>query len=136
MKRFRRQFKTISLLLSLLTLFQSCRVYHRDSVTLDHAVKQEKRVKIKTIDNKTLKFKKLIYEEGKYFGIKPSTFMDTVYKVPLDQSKLQNIRLHNKALSIVYGISITIITSLVLAYIIVLSSFDLDLDFGGFSAPM
>lgn len=105
-------------------------------MTLDHAVKQEKRVKINTLDNKTLKFKKLIYDEGKYYGIKPSTFMDTVYKVQLDQNKLQSIRLHHKGLSVIYGVGLSIVITYMIAIIIVLASFDLNLNFGGYSAPM
>ena len=107
MKILKKQFRYIVLLFTLLILFQSCRVYHKKSVTLDQAVIEQKRVKIKTVDNKTLKFKKIIHEDGEYYGIKPSTFMDTIYKIPLDQNKLQNIRMHNKTLSIIYGIVIT-----------------------------
>ena len=136
MKKLKSQFRSIALFFSLLILLQGCRVYQKDSVTIDQAIKKQKRVKIKTVDNKTLKYKKLIYESGKYYGIKPSTFRDTVYKIPLDQSKIQVIRMHNKTLSIIYGVSIAVITILVLAYIIVLASFDLNLDFGGMQSPM
>lgn len=136
METIRKQIKITALVLSLLVLFQSCRVYNRDFVSLDQAVKEKRRVKIKTIDNKTLKFKKLIYENEEYFGIRPSTFMDEIYKIPIDQNQLQSIRLHNKTLSIIFGISATTIFMVVIGYAIVLSSFDLNLDFGGIQAPM
>ena len=122
MKTVKKQFRLISLLLTLLILFQSCRVYHRDSVSLNQAVKEEKRVKIKTVDNKTLKFKKIIYDDGEYYGIKPSTFMDTIYKIPLDQNKLQSIRLHNKTWSIIYGVGISIVIIIIGVLMIVSSA--------------
>lgn len=115
--------------MTLLILFQSCRVYHRDSVSLNQAVKEGKRVKIKTIDNKTLKFKRIIYEDGEYYGIKPITFMNKVYKIiPLNQNKLQSIRLHNKTWSIIYGVGISIVIISIVMIVIALTSFDLNLD--------
>jgi len=125
MKILKKQFRHIVLLFTLLILFQSCRVYHKKSVTLDQAVIEQKRVKIKTVDNKTLKFKKIIHESGEYYGIKPSTFMDTIYKIPLDQNKLQNIRMHNKTLSIIYGAGLSVVLIIIIGgYIIVASATD------------
>ncbi len=136
MKFLKKQFRLVTMFLVILIFFQSCRVYHRESVTLNRAIKEEKRVKIKTVENKTLKFKKLIFEDGKYYGIKPDPFKYKVYKIPLNQNELLSIRLHNKGLSIFYGISISVISIVVIGLAIVLSSFDLNLDFGGMSAPM
>ena len=122
MKNLKNQFRLISLFFTILILLQSCRVYHRDSVSLQQAIKEEKRVKIKTVDNKILKFKRVIYEDGRYYGIKPSTFMYKIYKIPLDESYIRSIRMHNKTLSVIYGVGFTLVIILIGAYVLVMSA--------------
>ncbi len=114
MKILKEQFRYIALLFTLLILLQSCRIYHRKSITLDQAIKEQKQVKIKTVDNKTLKFKKLIYEDGEYYGIKTSAFTYEIHKIPFDKSKLQSIRLHNKTMSIIYGAGLSIVLIIII----------------------
>lgn len=91
-------------------------------MSLDQAMKEEKRVKIKTAAKKTLRFKKIINEDGTYYGIKPSTFMYDIYKIPLDESNIQSIRMHNKTLSIIYGVGITVVIIIIGALILVISA--------------
>jgi len=122
MKTLKKQLRLTALVLTSLIILQSCRVYHRDSVSLQQAIKEEKRVKIKTADNKTLKFKKIIYAEGGYYGIKHSTFKYEIHKMPLDQSKLQSVRMHNKSLSIIYGVGLSVVIIIIGGYIIAVSA--------------
>ncbi len=105
MKAIDKQIKLISLLLSVLILFQSCRVYRHKPVSLDEAVVAQKRVKIKTEEGKTLKFKKVVFEDGKFYGVNKNR--GEIEKTILSSGDLDKVRLHNKTMSIVYGIIIT-----------------------------
>ena len=103
--------KTIRLVcisLTMLIILQSCRVYHSKPVTLEEASKSQKRVKVKTNDNKTLKFNKVVFEDGQFYGVKGKG--DNVSKTVLNMEDLQQVRLHNKSLSTILGIAVPIIT--------------------------
>ena len=65
-----RQSKMIAFVLTLAVLFQSCRAYNYHSVSLQEAAKDGRRVKIKTKENKVLKFKKVVYEDEQFYGLK------------------------------------------------------------------
>lgn len=94
--------KLLTITLVLILVLQGCRVYKHKESSLQEAVTEQKRVKIKTTDGKTLKYKRVYKEDGQYFGTKK------VYGVmesePIDSEKIENVRLHNQALSIIYGI--------------------------------
>jgi len=96
--------KHISVLLSLVLFFQSCRVYHKDSVSIEKAVQSQKRVKIKTTKNKTLKYTSIIYENGNLYGIRSNKNSGRYQKILLNEEQIKTIRLHNKPLSIILGI--------------------------------
>ena len=85
------------LLLSCLLLLQSCRVYRNKNITLDEAVTSESRVKIKTADNRTLKFQKVVFENGQYLGIKNK--YRGYEQIPLTSEMIQRIRPQNKTVS-------------------------------------
>ena len=120
MKKLKNKYRLISFLLSTVLVFQSCRVYHKESVSLTEAIQSEKRVKIKTSSNKTLKFSKLTFEDGKYYGINFNQNSGKYQKIPLDENKLQTIRLQNKPLSIILGIAIPIVTFVGLVFLAIL----------------
>ena len=126
MKNLNKQFRLIVLLFTLLILTQSCRVYQHKSVTLDEAVKEQKRVKMKMKDKKVYKFKRIEYEKDVFFGIKK--VRGKLVKIPINANEIEKLRLHNKTLSVVYGIGITVVAVFVVAIIIVLATFDLDID--------
>lgn len=54
MKTLKKQIRIIALSLALLVFFQSCKVYHSDSVTLEQASREFKRTKIETKNNKII----------------------------------------------------------------------------------
>ncbi len=85
---------------------QSCRVYHQTGVSLEEAVKSEKRVKIKTTKDKVFRLKKIEIIEQEYYGVLRSG--NAIIRTPLNPKNLKSIRLHNKALSIILGITIPI----------------------------
>lgn len=118
MKILKKQIRVLSLTFATLMLLQSCKVYHSKSVSLEEAVKSEKRVKIKTKENRTHKFSKLVLEEGQLYGVKIRG--NQISKTPLKVQELKRIRLHNKMMSILLGITVPIIT-IVGLFIIALS---------------
>lgn len=100
--------KLVCISLTMLIMLQSCRVYHSETVSLEEASKSQKRVKVKTNDNKTLKFNKVIFEDGQFYGVKGKG--DNVSKTVLNMDDLKQVRLHNKSLSTILGVAVPIIT--------------------------
>ncbi len=108
MKTIREQISLLSSIFIMLIFFQSCRVYHSKHVPLEEAVKSEKRVKIKTKEQKTLKFNRVVLEEGQFYGIKVKG--KQINKTLLKIEDLKKVRLHNKTMSIILGIAVPVIT--------------------------
>jgi len=69
MKTSTRLLKVVALFFSVLILFQGCTVYKSTNVTLEEAVKADTKVRLKTKDHQTLKFKKIGIEDGKFYGL-------------------------------------------------------------------
>lgn len=96
-----------------LLLLQSCRVYRSKTITLDEAVKSESRVKIKTTNNKTLRFQKIVFENGEYLGVKNK--YNGYEHTPLTEEMIQRIKPQNKTVSaILTGTLAAFIVSFVL----------------------
>ncbi|PHR69652.1 MAG: hypothetical protein COA67_09585 [Lutibacter sp.] len=129
MRKIKNQFKIIILLFTSIILMQSCRVYKKESVTLENAVKEQKRVKIITNDNKKYKFKRVTYEDGLFYGINKKKGKEI--KTQLNIDDLKKVRLHNKTMSIIYSTLLSLISASGIALIIALSSFDLDIELEG-----
>lgn len=105
-------------------LFQSCRVYQHKPATLDQAISEGKRVKIRTFDNKTYTYKTIEKVDGVYFGVKNKRKEQV--RTPIDESEIKKVRLHNVTMSIVYGVligSITILMALIVGGGIVLPGY-------------
>ena len=100
MKTIKKQIKTVSLLFVILIILQSCTTYKITSVSLDQAAKTENKVKIKTKSNNTLKFKKVDFEGGKYYGIKK--VKGDIVKIPLEESNLSSIQVKERTLSAIF----------------------------------
>jgi hypothetical protein len=122
MKNARKQIRLISVILTSLILFQSCRVYHKEHVTLDKAVEEGKRVKIITKNGTKLKFKKIVHSDGFYYGIKRVKGNDELN--PIDPNSIESLRLHNKTMSIIYGAGIGLLASGVILSIIIITAWD------------
>ncbi|TDI79992.1 MAG: hypothetical protein E2O83_03655 [Bacteroidetes bacterium] len=126
MKTTLHRLKWIALTLSTLLVFQSCRVYHSKTVTVDEATLLSQHIKIKTTSNETYKFHRLLREDGKLYGItwrKGSTARklseqivlfsagkdkDEV-KILLDENTIREYHLQNKTMSILYPILFPVI---------------------------
>lgn len=117
--------KIVVLFFSTLILFQSCTVYKSANVTLDEAVKADTNVIVKTNDNRTLKFKRIAFEDGSYYGVNESYkddpfvhYYKELTKTHIDVENVENIRIKNKTMSTIipFAIPLVLLGSLILAY--------------------
>lgn len=62
--------KPVAFFFSILVLFQCCRVYYKEPVSVDGAINNKfKKVKIITIDDRVLKFDSIYYKNDKLYGL-------------------------------------------------------------------
>lgn len=108
--------RIIALVLCVLILCQSCRVYQHRSVSLKTAYDQGRRVKIKTKGDQVYKFDRIIFENEFFYGVKKKR--KKLLKTLLNPNELKSVRMHNKFLSIVYGIAIGYVTALGVGFLI------------------
>ena len=93
MKTINTQIKVIAFVLSVLILFQGCTVYKSTSVTLEEAVQEQRKVQITTVDNQTLKFKRIVKRNGEYYGVKwlnDNTRDTKLFENDIEKSRLSN----------------------------------------------
>ncbi len=102
--------------LSLLIIFQSCTVYKSTPTTLDEAVKNEIKAKVETNNGVNIKFKKIVFENDKYFGVRK--VKGKVEKMQLNEKHISNIKLKDKTMSTVLTIilPITVIAAAALIF--------------------
>ena len=106
MKTLKKHIKPIALIFGVLILFQSCMAYKQTSVSLEQAVQSEKKTKIETKSNESLKFRRISFEDGKYYGVK--RVKGEIVKIPLDSTGIKKVLLHDKTLSTVLTIALPI----------------------------
>ena len=82
-------------------------------------------------DQKVYKFKRIEYEKNAFLGIKK--VKGKIVKIPINVNEIEKLRLHNKTLSVIYGIGITVVVVYAVAIIIVLATYDIDIDLGDFN---
>lgn len=107
MKTLKNKLKSISFLFALVMIIQSCTVYKSKPISLDQAVQKESKVRVQTNDNEKLKFKKIIFENSNYYGVKKSK--GELVRIPLNQEFIFNIKEKNKTLSTVLSIGIPLV---------------------------
>ncbi|AOW21638.1 hypothetical protein [Urechidicola croceus] len=115
MKTIKKQLRFWVFVLSSVIMIQSCRVYHKETVTLDEAIQKQKRVKIITNDDQKYKFKKVVFEDGLFYGVSMKKGKEV--KTQLKVEELKKVRLHNKKMSIIYGILTPIVVIFGVLYI-------------------
>lgn len=117
MKNFGKWLKTIALFLVTFILFQSCVVYDlKRPVTLKQASMEQKKVKIKTKANQTIKYHYISFEDGNYYGVKRKSGEFT--KVKLNDTEIIQVLSQNKSGSdwaTVAAITLPVIAILILA---------------------
>ncbi len=112
--------------LALLMLGQSCRVYDAGSLTVDQAVASESFVKIRRHEGKPLKYKRLIEEDGKIYGITKKRGKEIKHEISVNTIK--KIKRKNKTWSTIATITGGSALALLTIVTIALASFDLNFD--------
>lgn len=107
MKTIKKQIKLIVLIFLVVILFQGCKAYYAESVTLEQAVKEHKRAKVETGKNQTFKFQSIIFENDQYYGVKIVNGENV--KIPINQTDLSKVRLENKSMSVIGTIGVSVL---------------------------
>ena len=128
MKAFKKWLKTIALFFISIMMFQSCVAYQSASVSLEQAVREQKRTKINTIPNDTFYFRQIVFEEGQFYGLK-KVKGETV-KIPIDNNEVYKVFIQSKNKS-TWGTIAIIGGALVIPVIILALTITPDLS-GGF----
>ena len=88
--------------LALLLLFQGCVIY-RGPISLDEAVKQQKKVRVKTQSNQEFKFKMIRRIDKEYIGI-PLKLTDGNQNIKLNEEHIDWVKIHDKKASTLWSI--------------------------------
>lgn len=103
MKTLKKQIRSIALILSLLILFQSCKTYYANSVSLEKAVKHGKSANIIYSNDSInpLDFDKIVKIDTVYYGIKK--YRGELVKIPIELENTQKIYKNPSAFTIILG---------------------------------
>jgi hypothetical protein len=105
-KTLRKFVRLASLIFTILILTQSCTVYKEGTYSLEQAVKTDNKVKLKTIENKTIKYKKVEFANGGFYGIKNKRHM---IRIPIEENHIKYVKLQDKSLSTIVTIAAPIV---------------------------
>ncbi|MCG2609933.1 hypothetical protein LZZ90_00255 [Flavobacterium sp. SM15] len=89
-----KNLKTISFLLAIVFLFQSCKAYHSVPVSLEEASKANTLVKITTLNNKKIIFKRVEKNNDIYYGLQNTN--KGVTRIQLNEATIEKVRVLNK----------------------------------------
>ena len=104
MKTIKLHYRIIAFSFSILILFQGCTVYKSANVTLDEAVIANTKVRVKTNDNKTLRFEKIQLDNGVYYGM---MYLNKSWvKIPVNEDNFDKIQVKDKTSSTILTIGI------------------------------
>jgi len=104
MKALNSKLKFIPWLLSLVLLFQNCTVYRSTPITLDRAIRSESKTKVNFQNGHSIKFLKIDFENGIYYGIKKNN--GRIERLPLDEKYISTIKEKNKTLSTIITVGV------------------------------
>ena len=97
MRTINKYLRAVTFFLATLVLIQGCTVYRTTPVTLEEASATNNKVKLKKIDNQTIKYKKIISINQEYFGVKKSK--GDLINVPINKEDIKSIKIKNRYLS-------------------------------------
>jgi ABC-type antimicrobial peptide transport system permease subunit len=106
METIKKQIKTMSLILSVFIVLQSCTAYRSTSVTLEEAVKEQIRTKVETTNHVNINFKYIIYENENYFGVRK--VKGKMEKLQLNEKYIKTIELKDKTTSTILTMALPI----------------------------
>lgn len=116
MKTLRKQIKRLALFLSVLILFQGCTIYKGKGLTIDDAVYSNNKSEITTNYDMTYKFKRVIQEDGNYYGLKK--VKGEFVKTTLNPSDIKRVRIKDKTLSTILSILVPVATLTIIGLVI------------------
>jgi len=88
----------LALVLASIFLFSGCAVYKKTPVTLDEAVLSNTMVKLHTIYNETLTFRRIKKtEDNKFYGINLKDGINV--STPINKAEINSVRIKNKKVS-------------------------------------
>lgn len=131
MKTIKKQIKFIALILAILICFQSCKVYHANTVTLEQASQEFKRTKIQTNTNEVLKFRGIKKDSNQFYGIKK--IKKELINIPLEEVKIKSVNLENETMSTILTIALPV--TIVLGTLVIIASSLSNWDLGGWDNP-
>ena len=117
MKTLKKRIRHLSIALAMLILVQGCTVYKKLGVTMQEALQEQVRTKVKTV-NGNLFFKYITFENNQYFGVKKSK--GEIEKTRLDLEYIEKIQLKNKQGSVI--VSILVPVGLIIGAVLILGS--------------
>jgi PBP1b-binding outer membrane lipoprotein LpoB len=97
MKALKKWLKSITLFFISIMMFQGCVAYQSASVILEQAVREQKRTKINTISQKKYHYEQIVFEEGKFYGLKKLN--KNMVKIPLDTHEIDEVFIQSKSKS-------------------------------------
>ena len=112
MKTSTRLLKVVAFFFSVLILFQGCTVYKSANVSLEEALKADTKVRLKTKDHQTLKFKNVEVENEIYYGL--INFRNTWVKTQINEDNIEKLQVKDKTASTIITIGIPV---LILGYL-------------------
>lgn len=131
MKTIKKQIKFIALILAILICFQSCKVYHANTVTLEQASQEFKRTKIQTNTNEVLKFRGIKKDSNQFYGIKK--IKKELINIPLEEVNIKSVNLENETMSTILTIALPV--TIVLGTLVIIASSLSNWDLGGWDNP-
>jgi hypothetical protein len=88
--------RPVALFLSVVVLFQCCKVYQKNSVTVEQAIGSDnKRVKIITVDDKKLIFDSLYYRNNDLIGLLSRSNKKQLSEVIIKEGSIKSVHLLN-----------------------------------------
>lgn len=109
MKTIRRLHLT-SIFISIIILTQSCVAYSSKFHTLEDASKTKNKVKVYTINNEVIKFKRIEMDQGQFYGVKK--IKGDITKTPLERSKLYKVVVKDNIISTIINSTLGLIGAL------------------------
>ncbi len=97
MKALKKGLQLISLFFMSIMMFQSCVAYQSASVSLEQAVREQKRTKINTISKKKHHYEQIVFEEGQFCGLQKLN--KNMVKIPLDTNEIDEVFIQSKTKS-------------------------------------
>ena len=97
MKALKKWLKSITLFFISIMMFQGCVAYQSASVSLEQAVREQKRTKINTISQKKYHYEQIVFEEGQFYGLQKLN--KNMVKIPLDTNEIDEVFIQSKSKS-------------------------------------